>query len=528
VTAVAAGHRLSLRSRLLALVAVLAAVLLAVAVLAGLATASLNRAFDERIDVIYPASAVIADLRSTVLDLETSERGYVLTKDEQFLAPYDAGWSDVDADVAELRSTAGDLSDIDEQLDALVDAMDRWRAEAADPEIDATRANMQFRAMSMIAEGTGQRIFDEVRGHLESLQESVNDASDANTVRSQADQRHLRDVLLAGLAGILVLLAAMAVLLTRWVTRPTDRLVASVGVVAGGDFHEAVEVSGPPEFALIGDSVDRMRQRILAEIDQLERYNEALDQTGPVLQWLRAELTPGQLVERAGVAVDGRVLAAEGLLAGDFYDLVEMPAGRFAVVIADVSGHGHQAGALALKIKYLLRAVLELGLGSTAALSWVADRLGDTGDMFATCALVIVDPSARQLEFASAGHVPGLLLADGADADPVELTSTGPLIGPFPGQWPSQLHDYAGTAVTVVLCSDGLLEARSEPEQQFGFERFVAIVREAGSVDDVVERCCAAARDYEGRRLVDDLTVVALRLDGTAPGGPPPPETSPT
>ena len=189
-------------------------------------------------------------------------------------------------------------------------------------------------------------------------------------------------------------------------------------------------------------------------------------------------------------------------------------------MIADVSGHGHEAGVLAIRVKYLLQAALEFGLGASAALAWSADRLGDTGDMFVTCALVVVDPAHRELEFASAGHAPGVMLM-GRDAPPIVLRSTGPLMGPFPGTWPSELRTYDGAELTVVLCSDGLLEARAATDEQFGFDRFVEVVREAESVSEIVERCCAAARDHEGKRLADDLTVVALRVEDRSRAGRP-------
>src|SRR3982751_4646337 len=45
-------------------------------------------------------------------------------------------------------------------------------------------------------------------------------------------------------------------------------------------------------FSASASAVDVMRQRILSELDEVERYNEALDQTGPVVQRLRMELEP--------------------------------------------------------------------------------------------------------------------------------------------------------------------------------------------------------------------------------------------
>ncbi len=505
-------HRFSLRSRLLAVMALLGVLLLIVGLLAGLAEASLNRAIDQRLGTIYPASSMISSLRASAVDLETGERGYVITGERSFLQPYTDALPQVDSDIAGLRGLADRFPGLDQQLDATTADLGRWKAEAAEREMAAVSSGQRQRGIDLIASGAGKALFDNVRADLDDMQDTVDAASAANQVRTRTDQRTLRNVLFGGVLVVLALVAALTVLLSRWVTRPTTRLVASVGVVADGDFREPVDVVGPPEFSAIAAAVDSMRQRILSELDEVERYNEALDQTGPVVQRLRLELAAGSLSPRAGLEVDGRVLAAEGLLAGDFYDLIEMPAGRFAMLVADVSGHGHHAGILAIKVKYLLQAALQFGLGPSAALSWVSDRLGDTGDMFVTCALVVIDPAAKRVDYASAGHSPGLLLLTGEDA-PVVLASTGPLIGPFPGEWRTERTSFEGRGLTVVLCSDGLLEARASADALFGFDRFARIVSGARSVSDIVEQSCNAARDHAGKRLDDDLTVVALRME---------------
>ncbi len=505
-------HRLSLRSRLLAVMSLLGVLLLVVAVLAGLAAASLNRAIDQRLGVIYPASSTISTMRAATIDLETGERGYVIAGQLSFLKPYSDALPEVGEGVDSLRAMASGVPGLHERLDAFSADLARWKSEAAEPEIAAVSAGDKQRGADLIQNGPGNALFATVRADLDDLQATVDAASVTNQARTRADQRTLRNVLLGGVLAITALVAILTVLLRRWVTRPTTRLVASVGVVADGDFHEVVDVVGPPEFSAIASAVDVMRQRILSELDEVERYNEALDQTGPVVQRLRLELEAGSLTPRDGVEVDGRVLAAEGLLAGDFYDLVEMPAGRFAMLVADVSGHGHHAGILAIKVKYLLQAALQFGLGPSAALAWVSDRLGDTGDMFVTCALVVIDPAAKRVDYASAGHSPGLLLLTGEDA-PVVLASTGPLIGPFPGEWRTERTSFDNRGLTVVLCSDGLLEARASADALFGFDRFAHIVSGAGSVADIVEQSCSAARDHAGKRLDDDLTVVALRVE---------------
>jgi serine phosphatase RsbU (regulator of sigma subunit) len=286
--------------------------------------------------------------------------------------------------------------------------------------------------------------------------------------------------------------------------------VRQVDAVSAGAFREPVVVSGPPEFVAIGQSVERMRQKILAELDEVERSNEALALEGPVVNALREELGASPFVPRGTVEVAGRLLAAEGVLAGDFYDVRWLADGSLAIVVADVAGHGYEAGLLALRFKILVEAALAQDSDPGRCLTWAAARLGETESMFLTCALAILDVNERRLLFASAGHPAGVLLP--SDGSLAALESTGPVIGPFSGCWQNSVVELDPGEAALVLCSDGLFEARSGAGVLFGFERAADLIRSEDTAEDIVDTCCAAARDHAAVRLRDDLTIVAVRL----------------
>src|SRR5690348_18512855 len=91
--------------RLSALVlALVIAVLAVVAVLVAAEWASLHRA-QQRIDeVLDPAALFARQLMNDYIDQETGERGYIITGDVAFLAPYERGIVGARRDAAKLRS----------------------------------------------------------------------------------------------------------------------------------------------------------------------------------------------------------------------------------------------------------------------------------------------------------------------------------------------------------------------------------------------------------------------------------------
>ncbi len=225
-----------------------------------------------------------------------------------------------------------------------------------------------------------------------------------------------------------------------------------------------------------------------------------------VLQ-LRDNLAADEVEIPPGLHVVARMEPAEGFLAGDFYDLRAFDDGRLGVVVVDVAGHGARPGVLAAQIKHLMSAAWEVEPDDpAAALGWMAGRLGDTGDLFATAAAVIIDPRAGQLRVANAAH-PAVLVTGGDEL--VRVGPTGPLIGPFKASWSSVTVDLAPDAM-VVVHTDGLTEARAPDGHEFGQDRLEQILVDHPDADAAMEAIAAQLGAFRDRRLDDDLTIAIV------------------
>ncbi len=200
---------------------------------------------------------------------------------------------------------------------------------------------------------------------------------------------------------------------------------------------------------------------------------------------------------------------AEGVLAGDWYDVVTSPSGRLGLVVVDVAGHGAEAGIFALRAKQLLVAAVRQDMEPGAALNWVAEQFGDTGEMFLTCLAVDLNPVTGDARYANAGHPAGLVRRGDRRLD--TLGPTGPLLGPLPGCWATRQLTLA-TGDLLVAYTDGITEARNPGGEQFGLRRLseVVVAQPGTDVDDMATACVDAVADFSERRMADDLTVVVL------------------
>ena len=174
---------------------------------------------------------------------------------------------------------------------------------------------------------------------------------------------------------------------------------------------------------------------------------------------LQQQLLPRALPRPQGLVATARYLAAtDGMgVGGDWYDVLELPGHRVALVIGDVQGHTMQAAAVMGQLRNALRAYAAEGHEPAAVMSRT-NRLMvelDPG-VFATCAIVSVDLRSSQTQLVLAGHPPPVRRT-AAGATSVLDAPVGPPLGvvegeeyavgrrhPGPRRHPRDVHRRAG------------------------------------------------------------------------------------
>jgi hypothetical protein len=166
-----------------------------------------------------------------------------------------------------------------------------------------------------------------------------------------------------------------------------------------------------------------------------------------------------------GLALAARfVPAVQGLaVGGDWYDAFWLPDGQVAVVVGDATGHDVQAAARMAALRNLLRATAvdaqQPPAETLRRLDRVIDRLSP--ELSGTCVYVQLDLVERRLRWSSAGHLPPVLLRDGAAA----LLETCPdlMLGVRVGTDRADHERDLRPGDVLVLCTDGLVEQRRAP-----------------------------------------------------------------
>jgi signal transduction histidine kinase len=256
--------------------------------IAGTALASQASARNRLETIVDPASVSGKQLAYDLVNQETGIRGYLLSGQTPFLAPYASGYADQRRQISALRRLTAGQPAVQRDLDALQARVDAWRAGYAVPAITAVRAAGQAVPGPDVV--TGKHLFDSIRAPLQSLQSELT-ALKNQAVSSLNSSAGTLDAVSFGIAvALLLVVGAVAIGLRATATRPLTRLASEARQVAAGDFEHEVTSSGPREAADLAIDVNRMRERILSELSAVRLANSALQARAHDLERSNSEL----------------------------------------------------------------------------------------------------------------------------------------------------------------------------------------------------------------------------------------------
>lgn len=277
-------------------------------------------------------------------------------------------------------------------------------------------------------------------------------------------------------------------------------------------------VKGEADAGMLGRSVRYAVQRRRSEATERALYRSQVraEETAR----LERALLPVPAVLDASLEVGvGYRAGRDGLLGGDFYDVVERPDGRVLAIVGDVCGHGPDAAALGATLRTAWRTLVLAGTPTGSILPLLervlaAERWAE--EIFTTAAMLEVAPSRRSADLYNAGHPVPLLLGPPSRLLPPDRR--GRAIGvPVPGDWEPQRLDL-GDRWRLMMYTDGIIEATVDGGR-IGKAGLVEVVDDAltQGTPSLVEDVIAQVRRRHGGQLADDAAAVVLGWAGGTP-----------
>jgi serine phosphatase RsbU (regulator of sigma subunit) len=210
-------------------------------------------------------------------------------------------------------------------------------------------------------------------------------------------------------------------------------------------------------------------------------------------------------------------------LSGDLFGWETLPDGRFLLWILDLAGHGVQAGLASAVLKVILERTPERG-----RLGTLVGRLSESlaacvrepfTSLFATGFFIVIEPDGAA-SYVSAGHPP--MLVRSRERYLRELRSNALPIGMFPEREYPVKRLRLAPGETLLLYTDGVVEAESGAGEPFGLDRLRKLLRtEFDAPEQLTGRFYERLAGHQDMdRLADDVTIVAATLGPALAGRP--------
>ncbi|MER5274657.1 SpoIIE family protein phosphatase [Streptomyces sp. NPDC002809] len=255
----------------------------------------------------------------------------------------------------------------------------------------------------------------------------------------------------------------------------------------------------------------------------------------------RSLLPPGD-PEAAGLDIACRYLPGNTAteVGGDWFDVIELPGHRTALVVGDVMGRGLRAAVAMGELRTAVRTLALLDLEPAevlSALDEVARGLGTPGGStssdagggaqwpsraahksreadlsevyLATCVYAVYDPVTRRCTFANAGHLPPVVVEPGEAALLLDVPPGMPLgVGGEPFE---EVEVELKEGALLALYTDGLVESRDHPLDE-GLEALrEALAEPARPLEDVCDHVLSSLDTRHGE---DDIALLMARIQG--------------
>lgn len=244
-------------------------------------------------------------------------------------------------------------------------------------------------------------------------------------------------------------------------------------------------------------------QRFHRERNQRERMSREAEEARQIQQALLPRSSP--LIP--GFRVTGLSVPA-GAVGGDWYDFIPLRDGRWGLVLADVSGKGTAAALLMSATRGMLRSLAQTGSGPAEVMARLNEMLVEDipSGRFVTMVYAELDPAARIVRLANAGHLPPLLVEPSGHR--WISTEQGLPLGIVAGKF-SETAVALGEEARLAIYSDGITEAALDSGEEYGPERLLEQVK---SPEVCLERLVADVRAFaNGSGLRDDATAILVR-----------------
>jgi sigma-B regulation protein RsbU (phosphoserine phosphatase) len=228
---------------------------------------------------------------------------------------------------------------------------------------------------------------------------------------------------------------------------------------------------------------------------------------------IQEKLLPRDIPQMPGYEIASAWQSAQ-LVGGDYFDILPLDEKTFGLCIADVAGKGMPAALLMSNLQAAVRGLASASLAPDLLCSRLNSLIfrNTASDRFITFFYAQLEGPARRLAYVNAGHnAPFVVHADGSHE---RLREGGTVLGVFDSRIYEQGSAQLSAGDRVVLFTDGITEACSPADEEFGEARLLGVLKEHRglSAEELQSKILAVVAEFSGNHWQDDATLLVLAV----------------
>jgi GAF domain-containing protein/anti-sigma regulatory factor (Ser/Thr protein kinase) len=230
---------------------------------------------------------------------------------------------------------------------------------------------------------------------------------------------------------------------------------------------------------------------------------------------LQRSMMPSRPPKLPGVRIAHRYMPGDrqAQVGGDWFDAIQLPGGRVALIVGDVMGHGLLSAAVMGQFRTSVITMAALDLPPAQLLRHLdnlAHRLGS--EHLATCVYAVYDPIHRTLTLANAGHIPPVLSRHDGRSELLQIPGGAPIgVGGVPFE---TVEVPVPDGSWLVLCTDGLVEVRGQGIDAGLAALCAGVIEPQQTPEDVCEQILSRVHSDDRR---DDVALLVANFQGIPP-----------
>jgi len=218
----------------------------------------------------------VADVRSTLKDAETAQRGYVITGEDRYLEPYQVAVRVADRQIQDLKELTADNRNQQRRI-ASVQSLTANKLTELKETIDLRRNKGFAAAAQVVLTDRGKTIMDEIRRVLTEMEDEEHELLKQRDQQAKAKASYTTSVIVFGGLLAVILVSVAGVTIQRSITRPLTTFMQFVERIGQGDLTQQAAVLSRDEIGVLAQSLNQMAQGLNGLAAQTRTVTENLN-----------------------------------------------------------------------------------------------------------------------------------------------------------------------------------------------------------------------------------------------------------